>query len=152
MDLELEIKRKGRKNLLRGLIPGLRKGWGALLRRLPMAGAFFLLSLAQCFSVPSPFALCCLIALLAAEEKPKGALLGLGAGLLFRLVWRMPLEEGLFAACLLCFPVMLRGPMKRMKRWCLLLLTGGLLLLRSIPNLLRAQDSQTVIFCAARRP
>ncbi|MDO5327779.1 MAG: SpoIIE family protein phosphatase [Clostridia bacterium] len=146
MDVQLEFKQKGLKDRLRGLIPGIRKGWGALLGRLPMAGAFFLLSLAQCFSVPSPFALCCLTALLAAGEKPKGALLGLGAGLLFRLAWHMPMEEGLFAACLLCFPV-LRRP--GLKRWRLLLQTGGLLVLRSLPNILRAQDSQTVIFCAA---
>jgi len=114
--------------------------------RLPMAGAFFLLSIAQCFSVPSPYALCCLAALLYAKIKPKGAIWGLAAGFFFRVGWGLAWDEWQFAACLLCWPVMkIRGKSK----WILPLLTGALLLVRALPDLLRAQDAQTVILIIA---
>lgn len=144
MDIYPEVRKKGWKERTRELGPEMAKGGRELLKRLPMAGAFFLLSLAQCFSVPSPFAVCCLLALLAAGEKPKGAVLGLGAGLLFRAVWRISLDPGLFGACLLCFPA---ARLHARKKWQLLLLTGALLLLRSIPHLIQAQETQTVILC-----
>lgn len=114
--------------------------------RLPLAGAFFLLSIAQCFSVPSPYALCCLSAFLYAQVKPKGALLGLAAGLLFRMLWGLPLDPWQFIACLLCWPVMRIG---WRGKWALLLYTGALLLVRATPDMLGAKEAQTAILYGA---
>jgi len=116
---------------------------------LPQASVFFLFSLAQCFSVPSPFAVCFLSALLAAKEKPRGMLLGVGAGLLFRLIWGLNRDEAQIAACLLLLPFMGRMPKKLWQTVCL---TGIVLLLRALPGILTAADGQAAILCAASAP
>ncbi len=123
------------------------KQWGqALAARLPMAGAFFLLSLAQCFSVPAPFSICCLVAVTAAGERASGVWLGLSAGLLYRIVWGADWDAGQFVICLLCLGL---KPIREWKRSWILALTGVLLLARALPDMIRAQDAQTVILLSA---
>lgn len=117
-----------------------------VLGGLPMAGAFFLLSLAQCLSVPSPFAICCLIALLGADIKPRGAMAGLLAGFAFRIIWKLPWDEWQFAACLLCFPL---SQTKWNRPWQTMALAGALLLARAVPGIALAEDAQTGIMYGA---
>ena len=136
-------KRKAPGNRLR---KGIKEGSAVLLRRMPTAGAFFLLSLAQCFSVPSPFAVCCLMALLAAGKKPWEALAGVAAGVFFRTLWGQPLDIGQLLACPLCF---LFSRLKEQKTGGAMALTGAVLLLRALPGALQAQDAQTVILLGA---
>ncbi len=124
----------------------MKKAAVALARALPMAVAFFLFSLIQCFSKPSPFAVCCMLALLGAGIRPHGALLGLGLGLGFRLLWGLPMELGQIAACLLCFVILKLG---WNKPWQLTCASGGLNLARALPECLAAGDTQTVILCLA---
>ena len=117
-----------------------------MVKRLPMAGAFFLLSLARCFSTPAPFSICCLTALTAAGESAAGAWLGLGAGLLYRVLWGLDWDAGQFVICALFFG------MRQIREWkqgWLLALTGTLLLARALPDMFRAQDAQTVILLTA---
>ncbi|MBR0219313.1 MAG: SpoIIE family protein phosphatase [Clostridia bacterium] len=121
--------------------------WGrALVKRLPMAGAFFLLSLAQCFSAPAPFSICCLMALTAAGESAAGAWLGLGAGLGYRVLMGLPWDAGQFVICALFLG------MRQIREWkpgWVLILTGTLLLARALPDMFRAGDAQTVILLFA---
>lgn len=121
--------------------------WGrALVRRLPMAGAFFLLSLAQCFAVPAPFSICCLMALTAAGESAAGAWLGLGAGLGYRVLMGLPWDAGQFVICALCFGL------RQIREWkpgWIMALTGTLLLARALPDMFGAGDAQTVILLFA---
>lgn len=137
-----------RKEKRAGKLPAFdMERWGrALLRRLPMAGAFFLLSLAQCFSAPAPFSICCLIALAAAGESAAGAWLGLGAGFGYRILWGLDWDAGQFAICALFLGVrQIRG----WKQGWVMALTGTLLLARALPDMFRAQDAQTVILLFA---
>jgi len=118
------------------------KAWKETVRRLPLAGAFFLLSLAECFSVPSPYAICCLGALIQGKVKPLGAGWGLGAAVVFRLIWGMELDIWQYAACVLCWPVMglrIRG------KWQIPACTLCLLLLRALPGMMVAEEWQTII-------
>ena len=132
--------------MIRKIIPMIRRLMKALWVRLPMAGGFFLLSMAYCFSVPSPYALCCLAALLYAGIKPKGVALGLIAGFLFRVGWGIPWDAWQFIACLLCWPVML---IRKRGKGLLLLYTCPLLIVRTAPGLFAAQDARTVILLIA---
>ncbi len=118
----------------------------SLADRLPLGVGFFLLSLAQCLGVPSPYTICFLAALLSAGVKPVGAIPGLAAGLAFRVLWGLPWDLGQFAACLLCFPLLKTS---REKQGQLLAVTGILLVLRSIPEIMTAQIPLTVILYAA---
>ena len=117
-----------------------------IARRLPLGIGFCLLSLAQCAHVPSPYAICFLAALLAAGQKPRGAVGGLAAGLVLRLANGLPLDEWQFAACLLCFPLLKTKPKKDLH---LSLLTGALLLGRAIPGMAFAPNTLTVILYLA---
>lgn len=138
-------RREGRQSL-QMILPHLR-GWGKkILLSLPMAGGFFLLSIAQCFSVPSPYAVCCLAALRAAKAKTRGALAGLAAGLLFRVLWGMPWDVWQFAACLLCYPL---AKIEWKKTGHLCLMVGALLLARALPEIAGAAQQQTILLHAA---
>ena len=118
----------------------------ALLRTLPMTGLFFLLSLAQCFSVPSTFAISALMALLCENARPKGAFLGMAAALIFRAVWRLPLDAGQFGACLCCY-VFVR--LIRKTEGQMYLLLTALLIGRAFPGILASPDGQGVILYAS---
>lgn len=141
-----EVKRPGWAAQVRRHLPSVRLAAKALIRRLPMAIAFFLLSLAQCFYVPSPYAICCLAALLRCGVTPVGAGLGLAAGLAFRLIWGLPKDIWQFAACLICLPLM-RIPWK--KNGYVTALAGFLLLFRALPGMMGAADARGVILNAA---
>ncbi len=123
------------------------KKWGkALAARLPLAGVFFLLSLARCFSVPAPFSVCCLVTLAAVGKLDVGAWIGLGAGLAFRVLWGMDWDAGQFVICGLCFGL------RSIREWKLswiLPLTAVLLMARAVPDIVRAQDALTVILLSA---
>ena len=114
----------------------------AALRRLPLGLGFFLLSLAQCFSVPSPFAVCCLMALLTAGNKPWEALAGAAAGMAYRALWGLPLDAEQFMVCLICFAL---ARLNVKKDGQVTALTGALLLLRALPSLMAAKELQTAI-------
>ena len=141
---DMPKKKRARRVLDRKL--DWKKAGAALLRRLPLAGAFFLLSLAQCFSLPSPFAVCCLIALRAAGEKPKGAALGLGLGFLYRALLGLPWDAAQFIVCLLCFPL---TQISGWKEGWVMTLTGIALIGRTLPGMLQAQEAQTMILLTA---
>ena len=135
---------------VRGAGPGvwekIKKGVKKAGKFLPTAGAFFLLSIAQCFSVPSPYAICCLAALLRAGVKPKGAAMGLAAGLLFRIGWGLSWDEGQFIAAALCY-VLMRVEWRR--DWQFIAMTGLILLARALPQMILAAETQTVLLNAA---
>ncbi len=140
----MQKKKKGRGT---GVPPlDLNRLGKALTASLPLAGVFFLLSLAQCFSVPAPFSICCLMALLAAGEKPWGAWLGLGAGLAYRVLFGLDWDAAQFVVCACCFGLDYIPEWRQ--NWTLPL-TGLLLAARALPGMLRAQDAQTVILLAA---
>ena len=117
-----------------------------LFQRLPMACCFFLLSLAQCFSVPSPFAVCALLALTSMEADAGGAVLGVAAGIGFQALWGRPLDWGQGLACLCCFPLV---KLTNKTEGQTLLLALALLIARSLPILAAAQDGQAIVLCGA---
>lgn len=114
----------------------------AAKREGPMAGAFFLFSLSGCLSVPSPFAVCCLTASLRAGLPEIGAAAGLALGLLFRVLWAMPLEPALFAACAACFAL---GRVTVSKAWEKYVVALGALIVRAAPDIVTGQEMQTVV-------
>ena len=115
-------------------------------RGLPMAGVFFLFSLAQCFSVPSPFTISAVTALLCEGVNATGAFAGLAAGLLFRVLWRLPLDLGQFGACLCCLPL-IRAIQKTEGQ--LYLLLTALLIGRAFPGIVESPGGQSVILYAS---
>ena len=117
-----------------------------LVRGLPTAGIFFLFSLAQCFSVPSPFTISAVTAMLCEGVHTTGAFAGLAAGLLFRVLWRLPLDIGQFGACLCCFPLI--RAIQKTEGQVYLLLTA-LLIGRAFPGILESLDGQSVILYAS---
>ncbi len=123
-----------------------RETAAALLRPLPMAGLFFLLSLAQCFSVPGTFAISALTALLYENARPQGALLGMAAALVFRVAWRLPMDAGQFGACLCCCVFM---RLIRKTEGQMYLLLTALLIGRAFPAILVSPDGQSVILYAS---
>ena len=144
------VRFKGRKRSFHRLFSRVSPGCSGALRRagrlLPGGAAFFLLSIAQCFSVPAPYALCCLIALVYEGIRPRGAWLGLGLGLGCRLLWGIDPDLGQYAACLLCLPLMRFDPRtKGMRR----LIAVLLLLVRALPGALRAANAQQLILQGA---
>lgn len=139
---ERETIRKKAREARPRLLAAVKRG----ARSLPMAGGFFLLSLAQCFSVPSPYALCSLAVMLQARLPTAGAVTGLIAGLLFRVVWGLPADVWQFAACAACSFFM---RMKGLKPKGQLLLTAALLALRTLPAIAAATQMQTVILYVA---
>ena len=118
------------------------KALGAFFRALPMAAAFFLFSLISCFSVSSPFSVCCLMALLGAGIKPYGAAMGLTAALGYRAVFGLPLDAGQYIACAACLILSRYVKGSRLK---IHLCAGVLNALRVMPGIFSAQESQTVI-------
>ena len=150
MDVDLEIPKIKRYKTWNTPKPHTRRSVReiavSLLRRVPMMGLFFLLSLAQCFSVPSTFAVSAMAALLCENVKPKGALAGLAIALVFRMGWRLPLDAGQFAACLCCC-LFIRLIRKTEGQMYLLLL--ALLIGRAFPGVLASPDGQTVILYAS---
>lgn len=129
---------------------GLKRSFVRFARRsaqqLPMTTGFFLLSLARCLSLPSPYAICCLTALLGAGERPWGAFAGLGAGLGFRILWGIDWDVWQFAACALCIPWMYL-PERKVPH--VTLMTGLLLAGRALPGMATAGDARTVILYTA---
>ena len=114
-------------------------------RHLPWAAAFFLISIAQLFSMPSPFSVCCLTALLTVDRRSPGAVAGLCRGLAFRVLWGISWDVWQFLACALGYGLF-RLPWQSKKQ--VYLLTGGLLL-RTIPGVADTQEMQTILLSAA---
>lgn len=138
-------KRRLMRQSIQMIKPRARALGKKMIQWLPMAAAFFFLSLAQCFSVPSPYALCCLAALLSAGIKPRGALIGLAAGMGIRMFWGIAWDEWQFIFCLVCYGVM---RIRWTKKWQLLLMTGMLLLGRALPGMMRAGNLQALLLYA----
>ena len=131
---------------LASALPALSRGARKAGALPPMAAAFFLLSIAQCFSVPSPYLLCCMMALAASGLRPLGAFLGMGIGLGFRMLWGIALDPWQFAAAAMAYPLLkLRGLSRGGRRTLAL----TLLMARTIPGLLDAADWQTVLLAVA---
>ena len=150
MDVELEIPKIKRYKTWNTLgqhsRKSIRKIVVSLLQRLPLAGFFFLLSLTQCFSVPSTFTVSALTALLCENVRPKGALVGLSIALVFRIIWRLPLDAGQFVACL-CGCLFIRLIQKTDGQVYLLL--TALLIGRAFPDILLTPDGQSVLLYAS---
>ena len=140
------IRRISAEEKRKKLAAGCKRAVAALVRRLPCAAAFFLLSLAQCFYVPSPYAVCCLAALARCGVSVDGAGIGLAAGVAFRAVWGQPLDLWQPGACLICF-LLMRVPWK--KDGYAIAYTGIALLFRALPGLLAAEEARGVILNAA---
>lgn len=124
--------------------PEIKKAVRTVKGRLPEAGAFFLVSLAQCLSVPSPYAVCCLAAFLWAGLPVRGAAAGLLAGLLFRAAWGLPADAALFAACGACFAL---NKIRWSEKGKLYFITFFALLLRALPGIILAQTVQDALLC-----
>lgn len=135
-----ERERQARKSAL------LQTAWRTGKRHAPAAGAFFLFSLAQSLALPSPYAVCCLSALLAADLPAQGAAVGLGVGILFRLLWGLQPDFWLFFACAACL-MSTRFP-KRASTKSVYARTAALLLLRALPDMIAAEDVKTALLAA----
>lgn len=133
-----------RRRTLRGTIRRIRPLAGQTMKKamkqLPMAGAFFLLSLADCFFVPSPYAVCCLAVLMSVNGKTGGAMLGICLGTLARYAWGIDPDLAQLLACCLCRGML---PGFRHKKAPVLFFTGILLILRALPGILEAETAQT---------
>lgn len=103
---------------------------------------FFLLSLSKCLSVPSPYAVCMLSVLLHTGFRPYGALAGLLGALVFRMLWGIETDLAQYAACFLCFFLLV---MPKMKKGRFLVFTLVLLVVRAAPGILHAPDIQSLI-------
>ena len=150
MDVSLEIPKISRyktwSTLKKKTPKSARERAAALVRRVPMAGVFFLLSLTQCVTVPPTFTISALLALLSEDVPAKGALAGLICGLIFRVMWRLPLDIGQFIACLCCWPLI---RLIRKTESQLYLLLTALLIGRAFPEIIASPDGQTVILYAS---
>lgn len=146
----MEMLRPGRRRLVMEQIkkekPDLKRKMRFLGSLLPWTAGFFLFSIAQCLSVPSPYAISGLMALLAEGLPAQGAVMGLAMGAAFRFAWGLPPDFWLFAACALCFAV-IRLPWK--KRSHLYFLTLCVLMVRAVPEMITAPDAQTALFSSA---
>lgn len=150
LDVDLEIPKIKRYKTWNAPKPQprrrIRNNAATVLRGLPMTGLFFLLSLTQCFSVPSTFAVSMLTALLCENVRARGVFAGLIAGLLFRIAWRLPPDAGQLGACVCCC-LFIRLIRKTEGQQYLLLI--ALLIVRAIPDVLVSADGQTVILYAS---
>lgn len=133
------VKRRTIGKMIQRLLPRLRAAARAGIKRLPMAAAFFLLGLAQCFSVPSPYAVCCLAALLQAGIRPRGALMGLMAGQIMRFFWGAAPDAWQMIACIGCCGAM---RIHWQRKWQLFAMTGMLLAGRALPGMMQAGNAQ----------
>ncbi len=135
-----------RRRTLRGTLRRIRPLTGQAMKRamkqLPMAGAFFLLSIADCFFVPSPYAVCCLAALISMNGKTGAAMLGICLGTLFRCAWGIEPDLAQLLACCLCRGML---PMLRHKKVPMFIFVALLLLLRALPGILEAETVQTAL-------
>lgn len=114
--------------------------------QLPMIAAFFLLSITSCFSVPSPYLVCCMAALAMAGLPPTGALIGMGVGIGFRMAWGIAADMGqVVAATLVYFPLKIRGLSRRGRRFLVFLF----LLIRTLPDSIQATEWQTPLLAMA---
>lgn len=133
-----------RRRTLRGTIRRMRPLAGQTMKKamyqLPMTGAFFLLSLADCFFVPSPYAVCCLAALISVNGKTGGAMLGICLGTFARYAWGIDPDLAQLLACCLCRGML---PVFYHKRTPILFFTAILLILRALPGILEAETAQT---------
>ena len=146
MDIYPEMKKQTGGERLKNAMGRLGRSARWLTQRLPAAAAFFLLSLAQLFSVPSTYAICCLAVALRCGIDPAGAGIGLALGLGFRFLWGLNPDIWQFAACLICVPLC-RLPWK--KNGWLYAAVGALLLFRALPGIMEADSAQTVILNGA---
>ena len=120
---------------------------GTMHHILPGAAFYFLLSISQCFFVPSPYPICCLGASFFAGLTPVGALAGLLASFVLRMVWNIDWDVAQYLCCVLCCLIFRVFTIKKQRS--LLAVTFLLLFVRAIPGLLKAQVTQTVILSAA---
>lgn len=101
---------------------------------LPGSVVALLASLASCFSLPSPFAITLLMAFLAQNGKcPKGACLGMGMGVVLRLIWGIDAD---LAQALVFFLLAVFGKRKMdstLPRYSVLFCA---LLLRAVPSMI----------------
>lgn len=135
------VKRRTLGQMIQRMAPRLRNLAARAKKWLPTAGGFFLLSLAQCFSVPSPYAICCLAALLSAGIRPRGALLGIAAGMGIRMLWGIGWDEWQLVFSVACCGVM---RIRWQKKWQWIWMTGVLLLGRALPGMMRAGSLQII--------
>ncbi len=115
-----KAQKKGiQKEQIRALVPGFT--------------AVFLLNISTCFSLPSPFAIALVVSCLVHLGKcPAGACLGMGAGLLMRLLWGIDAD---LAQALVFFGLVffVRRKISVSTGYKLLL---GALLLRALPGMI----------------
>lgn len=133
------LRKKGRASI--PTLPSL------LLRALPGAFFYFLLSIAQCLFVPSPYAICCLSVSLFTGLKTTGALPGLLAGLLLRMLWGIEWDTAQYLTCGLGFLIFQLFKVKDQKALAAVIFL--LLAVRSLPGIIAAENTQTVILYIA---
>ena len=136
------------RGLLRQKLHASFRTFPTLLRKiLPGAAFYFLLSIAQCFYVPSPYSVCCLAASAFTGLHTDGAMAGLLAGLMIRIVWNTDWDTAQFLCCAIC--CLLFRLLHVKKQRTLMILTFLILVLRALPGMLDAQNTQTLILSAA---
>ena len=87
---------------MRSVFAYIRRGIRAGRRYLPAFGMFFLLSMAKCLSVPSPYAICCMAAYVWIGMGTAGAWAGLAAGIAFQYAWGAAPDYWHLIACAIC--------------------------------------------------
>lgn len=142
MVIQPEAQKKTEKNRMRSVFSYIRRGIRAGRRYLPAFGMFFLLSMAKCLSVPSPYAICCMAAYVWIGMGTAGAWAGLAAGIAFQYAWGAPPDYWHLIACAIC-AITVKWIGKR-RRW-LYIAVGAVLLLRSVTACIAASDSREIL-------
>ncbi len=148
--LHVKMERRGAKAPRDkvGFIPRIRAVFALISKhraQVLMAAAFFAVSLARCFTIPSPYALCCLAALLWVRYPVRGALTGIVGSAVFQWAWGVPVDTWLYIGCVMALVI---PKLKLDKPWQLTLLTGMLLFLRMGIAVAQAATAQQAIQAA----
>ena len=142
MEMLPETQKMTQKNRMRFVFPSAREILHAMIRQLPAFGMFFLLSMAKCLSVPSPYAVCCMAVTAFSGIGTAGAWAGLAAGILFQYAWGAPLDIWQFIACAVCAGIVRHI---RKKRAFVRIIVGVVLLLKAVPGCVNAAEVREIL-------
>lgn len=142
MVIQPEVQKKTNKNRMRSVFAYIRQGIRAGKRHLPAFGMFFLLSMAKCLSVPSPYAVCCMAVYVRAGIGTAGAWAGLAAGVAYQFAWGAPLDYWQPIACAVC-ALLVKWIGK--KRGGVIFSVGAVLTLKAAVGIIGALDSREIL-------
>lgn len=125
------------------LLCGIKSFVSAVKLPALIGGAGFFLCFADCFSIPSPFAIVWLITLMALPGMMLPPLAGVLFATLMRLIWGMPFDIGLLAGCAVALP--LRGKIQKGPLAVRILLTAAALSPRLILSFFSSQPTDILL-------